>query len=313
MTARFSRFEIAKKSTAFGRVTKRLFRIALSALLAGCAGNAPVAPPTAAASPASLRSTPAPAITSNREIEALPALNAHFEAEHVSGTIALYDSAKGKLGCSNVALCEQAFIPASTFKIPNALIGLETGVVEDSETIFRWDGKQYAVADWNQDHTLRSAIRVSCVPCFQSIARAVGNVRMQEWINRFDYGNRDVSGGIDKFWLTGALRISPVQQIDFLRRLEGNKVPVSGRTREIVLDILALDVGPEHVLRGKTGLQREPEFPGLTAWFVGWVEIEERRVFFATLINQAAADVDLLPVRRRLTERILRAEGMLPG
>jgi beta-lactamase class D len=260
-----------------------------------------------------LRATPPPAITPRLAIDALPALRAHFEAERVSGTIALYDSATGKLGCSDVALCEQTFIPASTFKIPNALVGLETGVVEDSETIFRWDGKEYPVPDWNQDHTLRTAIRVSCVPCFQSLARSVGSTRMQEWVNRLDYGNHDISGGIDKFWLTGALRISPVQQIDFLRRLDGEKLPVSERTREILLDIIALDVGREHVLRGKTGLQREPEFPGLTGWFVGWVEIGERRIFFATLINRVEPDVDVLAVRRRLTERILRAEGMLPG
>jgi beta-lactamase class D len=246
-------------------------------------------------------------------IEALPALGAHFEAEHVSGTIALYDSAEGKLGCSDVALCNQAFIPASTFKIPNALVGLETGVVEDSETIFRWDGKEHPVPDWNQDHTLRTAIRVSCVPCFQSLARSVGSARMQEWVNRLDYGNHDISGGIDRFWLTGALRISPVQQIDFLRRLDDEKLPVSERTREILLDVIALDVGREHVLRGKTGLQQEPDFPGLTGWFVGWVEIGERRIFFATLINRAEPDVDVRTVRRRLTERILRAEGMLPG
>ena len=115
--------------------------------------------------------------------------------------------------------------PATIDHIANAIIALETGVATDPETPLPWDGKQYARDDWNRDHTLRSAIQVSCVPCFQAIARNVGQPRMDDWLARLGYGNRDTSGGIDRFWLWGGLRISPIEQIDFLRRLEGGKLP----------------------------------------------------------------------------------------
>lgn len=231
----------------------------------------------------------------------------------MSGTIAIYDSGDGKLACSDVALCTRPVLPASTFKIANTMIGLETGVLEDAETKMPWDGKEYPVADWNHDNTLRTAIRVSCVPCFQAVAREVGAARMKEWLDRLDYGNHDIAGGIDQFWLRGGLRISPVQQIDFLRRFEADKLPISHRTSEIVHDVLTLDVGPEHVLVGKTGLQEPPNAEQLTAWFVGFVELGKRRVFFATLINHVDAGTDVKPLRRRVTESVLRSIDALPA
>jgi len=128
----------------------------------------------------------------------LPAAVAAFDAEHVSGAMALYDTRDGKLACSDPTRCDRGYIPASTFKIANTIIGLETGVVSDADSPLPWDGKQYDNPDWNRDHTLRSAVQVSCVPCFQSIARKVGEAQMKDWVSRLDYGNHDIGGKIDK-------------------------------------------------------------------------------------------------------------------
>jgi beta-lactamase class D len=239
-------------------------------------------------------------------------LRQYFDAEGVGGTIALFDSVDGTLSCSDVARCIKPVLPASTFKIANSMIALETSVVDDAETVLPWDQQPYPIEDWNQDLTLRAAVRLSCVPCFQAIARKVGAERMSDWVKRLDYGNRDTSGGIDQFWLTGKLRISPLQQIDFLRRFDGGKLPIQERTAEIVRDLITLDVGQNHVLRGKTGLSRAPQTP-LLGWFVGWLELGERRVFFATLIDAISPDVDIVPVRRRVTERVLRGLNLLPA
>jgi beta-lactamase class D len=92
----------------------------------------------------------------------------------------------------------QAFLPASTFKIPNSLIALETGVVGDPDTdIFKWDGVKRSIEAWNQDHNLRSAIAASAVPVYQEIARRIGAERMQKYVDLFEYGNRNIGGGID--------------------------------------------------------------------------------------------------------------------
>jgi beta-lactamase class D len=280
-------------------------------LALSCAKPVEHAPAAAPAEPRAAPETPAIAEPAAGPRER-PELRRFFEAERVTGTIALFDSADGLTSCSDLERCKKGTIPASTFKIPNSMIALETGVVEDSETVLPWDRQHYSVESWNQDHTLRTAIQVSCVPCFKAIARKVGQERMADWVKRLDFGNGDISGGIDRFWLSGGLRISPLQQLDFLRRFEGNKLPISERTAEIVRDIITLDVGPGHVLRGKTGSAMPPDEPVEAGWFVGWVELGERRVFFATLIDSHEKDVEILPLRRRLTEAVLRDQKLLP-
>jgi beta-lactamase class D len=285
-------------------------------LATGCGGAlkpAPAALPAAAISAPTQPSASAPAAPpGGNPIFALPQAQSAFEAEGVTGAMALFDTRNGKLSCSDEARCNRGYIPASTFKIVNSIIGLETGVLSDAESPLPWDGKQYTNPDWNRDHTLRTAIQVSCVPCFQRIARQIGEAQMKDWVNRLDYGNRDIGGPIDFFWLGGALRVTPFQQIDFLRRLDGEKLPIQARTLDTVRDILTLDVGPSHVLRGKTGLAGPPEQPSEVGWFVGFVELAEARVFFATVLDGHGPDVDIKPVRRRVTERVLRELDALP-
>jgi beta-lactamase class D len=267
------------------------------------ASSVPVAPAASGAAPEAVKSGPLER-SEWRE---------HFAAEHVAGTIALLDNVEGKLSCSDVALCQKPTIPASTFKIPNSMIALETGVVDDAESRLPWDGKYYSVQEWNRDNTLRTAVQVSCVPCFQSMARKVGDQRMHEWLTKLEYGNKDSSGGVDQFWLTGGLRISPVEQVDFLRRFDQGMLPISKRTSETVRDIITLDVGRTHTLLGKTGMALPSDVNELAAWFVGWLELGSRKVYFATLITSCEPGIDAKPARRAVTERVLRSMGLLPG
>lgn len=281
----------------------------------GCGSTAPgqgSPPPTAQHAATIASRTPAAPAPLRVAVRPRPELDEHFRAERVSGTIALYDTAGESLSCSDVPLCEKPTIPASTFKIAHSMIALETGVLDHAESVLPWDKREYPVAEWNQDHTLRSAVRVSCAPCFQGIARKIGATRMKEWLDKLEYGNRDLSGGIDQFWLNGGLRISPLQQIEFLRRFEQGKLPISSRTADTVRDILTLEVGRNHVLVGKTGLNQPPDFPELAAWFVGWLELGERRIYFATRITGHENGVDVKPARRAVTERVLRALKLLP-
>lgn len=281
-------------------------------LVVACASANPpaksVAPPTKPEADTADVSAPAPAAGPRQLTE----LVEEFEAERVTGTIALFDTQDGVLGCSDLRRCGEAVVPASTFKIAHSMVALETGVVDGPDTLLPWDGKRYSVDGWNQDLKFRDAFRLSCVPCYMAIARKVGQQREQEWAEKLDYGNHDTSGGVDKFWLWGGMRISPLQQIDFLRRFDGNQLPISERTADIVRDIMTLDVTESYVLRGKTGGTAPPEEPRELGWFVGWLELGSRRVFFATLLDGHAADVDLMGARRRLTERVLRARGLLP-
>jgi beta-lactamase class D len=176
----------------------------------------------------------------------------------------------------------QAFLPASTFKIPNSLIALETGVVGDPDKdVFKWDGVKRSIEAWNQDHTLRSAIAASAVPVYQEIARRIGAERMQKYVDLFEYGNRNIGGGIDQFWLTGELRIDPIQQIDFVDRLRRGALPISKRSQDLVRDILPMTMAGDATIRAKSGLLGAELGKPSLGWLIGWAEKGGAQTVFA--------------------------------
>jgi beta-lactamase class D len=173
-------------------------------------------------------------------------------------------------------------LPASTFKIPNSIIALETGVVEDPDKdIVKWDGVTRSIEAWNKDHTLRSAIAASAVPVYQEIARRIGQERMQKYVDLLEYGNRDIGGGIDQFWLTGNLRIDPIQQVDFVDRLRRGVLPVSKRSQELVRDILPVTKVGDATIRAKSGLVGAEVGKPTLGWLVGWAEKGSQQTVFA--------------------------------
>jgi beta-lactamase class D len=302
-------------------LSKTFLRLGVPLLLGACgATHEPMRAEAAREAPSGTTasadpSLPAPSRASSLtllEVKARPDLARVFEEERLQGGIALFDGASGELSASNPALAKRAFSPASTFKIAHTAIALELGVLDNPDSPMPWDGEYSSNPEWNRDHTLRTAMQVSCVPCYQRVARSIGSMRMQEWLERIDYGNHDASGKIDQFWLDGTLVITAVEQLDFLRRLDTAKLPFSARTLDNLREVIALDVGETHVLYGKTGLSGTPEGKDLVGWFVGFVTLEKRTVYFATIITGVAPDTDVKPQRRRVTERILRSLGLLP-
>jgi beta-lactamase class D len=183
----------------------------------------------------------------------------------------------------------EAKLPASTYKIPNSLIALETGVVGDPDKdVFKWDGVTRSIEAWNKDHTLRSAIAASAVPVYQEIARRIGPERMQKYVDLLDYGNHNIGGGIDQFWLTGDMRIDPVQQIDFVDRLRRGVLPVSKRSQDLVRDILPVTKVGDAVIRAKSGLLGAEIGKPSLGWLVGWVEKGSANTVFALNLDVRA-------------------------
>ena len=184
------------------------------------------------------------------------------------------------------------------------MIALETGVVADADNpTFKWDGTVRAIEEWNHDHTLRSAIKVSAVPVYQEIARQVGPERMQRYVASFDYGNHDIGGAIDTFWLEGALRITAFQQVEFLENLFKEDLPVSKRSITIVKDIMLLEQSDLGTIRGKTGVPPSDD-KGRLAWLVGWVERRDEGYIFA--MNLSFRDASVLGRRLAIAKALLR-------
>jgi beta-lactamase class D len=216
-----------------------------------------------------------------------PDWRAEFSSRGLAGAALVYDERDGVYLFHDRARVDVPLLPASTFKIFNALVGLETGAVRDEYDVLRWDGRTRWNPDWNRDQSLASGMKFSAVWFYQALARRIGERRMQEWIDRAGYGNRDIGGGIDQFWLSGRLRISAAQQVEFLRRLASGTLPFSERSQEAVRRILTAQAAPDFRLYAKSGwgTHASPDGKSDLGWYVGWVERGGRRWFFAVNVD----------------------------
>jgi len=160
-----------------------------------------------------------------------------------------------------------------------------------------------SIEAWNKDHTLRSAIAVSAVPVYQEIARRIGQERMQKYVDLLEYGNRDIGGGIDQFWLTGNLRIDPMQQVDFVDRLRRGVLPVSKRSQELVRDILPVTKVGDATIRAKSGLLGAEVGKPSLGWLVGWAEKGSQVTVFA--MNMDCKDQSHVAARMTVTQQCL--------
>lgn len=235
-----------------------------------------------------------------------------FEAAKVQGTMLLFDEKSGRFLVHDLQRARRGFIPASTFKLFNSLVALEERAVADEYETLRWDGVERPQEGWNRDNSLASSMKYSVVWFHQEMARRVGKAKMAHWITASGYGNADIEGGVDRFWLDGALRISAEQQISFLRKLADGKLPFSPATQETVRRIALIEDGIGYHLHGKTGwggAGSSGEDAGI-GWWTGWVERNGRRWFFAINID-IRHDADGKQ-RKLVARRILEMEGALP-
>ncbi len=221
----------------------------------------------------------------------------------------LYDLKSNQYTRYNPQRCARQFLPASTFKIFNSLVGLETGVIKDENYVIKWDSTEYDIKSWNHDQTLQSAIKNSVVWYYRELARRVGLRRMQRYLDEVGYGNMSIGGGVDNFWLDGSLQISADEQIEFLKRLYFENLPFSKRSMDIVKKIITLEETKDYTLKGKTGLG-ELNSETYVAWFVGWVEKGKDVYFFAMNMNGTDA-AKLINTRIDITKNILKHFGII--
>ncbi len=234
-----------------------------------------------------------PALSTNNpmpiaQISAQPDFKRHFKALNVEGSIVIENLKGDQIYQHNPQRNQMAFLPASTFKILNSLIALETGVIADEMAILTWDGVQRSIPEWNRDLNLKEAFKRSAVWFYQVLARRVGSEKMQTWVTKAGYGNQKIGDKkqIDQFWLEGELRITPHEQIDFLRRLYKEELPFSKRSFAIVKDIMISEKTPDYTLRGKTGLTGfETSNQLQIGWYVGYMEKGKEVYFFAINID----------------------------
>jgi beta-lactamase class D len=228
-----------------------------------------------------------------------------------TGAFVLYDNTNGKFIKIFEERCRQRMLPASTFKIPNSIIGLESGVIKDENFIIRLDGVKRENKECDKDNSLSSAIKYSVVPYYQELARRVGKEKMQKYLDDINYGNKIIGDGIDAFWLDNSLKISPDEQIEFLKKFYFYKLPVSKRSIDIVKKIMSSEEYPNSIIKYKTGGGQKEDGKWL-GWLVGFIEKmkpnknDEKDVFIFAMNVEGKTFDEVSKLRMEIAKRIFK-------
>jgi beta-lactamase class D len=211
-----------------------------------------------------------------------------------AGAFVIIDCASGEITDFDTKASAENLPPCSTFKIWNALLGIEEGILSSAdEPFYQWDGIRRDIAAWNKDLNLRDAFQASCVPAFQNLANRLGSDRMNHWLETIGYGDKNTSAGIDVFWLPApdrrTIMISPSEQAELLRKLVSGKLPIKPASLKTLKDLMRVRETPAATLYGKTGSGTLSADGTELGWFVGFVESGERCFAFAAAVQGAEA------------------------
>jgi beta-lactamase class D len=230
-----------------------------------------------------------------------------FSDKGIAGTIVISElKGSKKKYVYNESRANTPFVPASTFKILNTLIALETGAVTEKDVI-KWDGKDKGLAAWNRDQTLETAFNSSCVWFYQELARRIGTAGYEAYFSRVKYGTGKPTPELTTFWLEGDLKISAIEQVEFLKKVYKEELPFRHATYATLKKIMTVERTPEYTIRAKTGWAQRisPQI----GWYVGYVESGVNVWFFAT--NMDISKPDDARFRQQITSDALKIKGII--
>ncbi len=230
----------------------------------------------------------------------------------------MLNNADGEVTVYNMKYDTMRFSPASTFKIFNSLVGLQTGVITDEKMQIKWDGlvRVFPGGDtaknWNKDMDMAEAFKISSVPYYQEVARRIGKDTMQQWIDTVGYGNKNISGPVDSFWLNNQLKISPDEQLGLVKKLYFDQLPFRKSVQQMVRDVMVQENNTAYKLSYKTGWGFDEDKKAI-GWVVGWIEENKHVYFFVTFVKAPSHDTDISTIRLNITKAILKQYGFFEG
>jgi beta-lactamase class D len=236
-------------------------------------------------------------------------------ADEKDFTFVLKTESDGQLQVINKQRAQRQLTPFSTFKIPNTLILLEKGLVKDMQQQFSIDETRYPRESWwfkrwyEKPLNIRDAFQYSALPLYQQLSADAGKNTYQQYLPEFGYGNQDVSSAVDQFWLNKSLKISAIQQVEFLQKLYNGKLPLSSKTLSTFKDIMLVEATDEYKLYAKTGAGMLGKGHAL-GWYVGFVERNDDVYYFA-VNTDAESFQKVQPKRIEIARQNLKAAGVL--
>jgi len=256
---------------------------------------------------------------SPNNVEEDKSLGKYFSENKVVGCFGLYNNATNEFTFYNKKrFTDSSYLPASTFKIVNSLIGLQTGVISSDSMIIKWDGVKRSVEEWNRDLSMYEAFRVSAIPYYQEVARRIGKERMEYWMDTVNYGAgpKDtafrISTAIDTFWLDNSLKITPDEELGLVKMLYFDQLPFFKNYQEKVKKAMLFENKTMYRLAYKTGWGRKENGNHL-AWVVGWVEENNHPYFFVLNFESPDVNADIPSIRMKILKDILKQLGFFEG
>ena len=241
-------------------------------------------------------------------------LKKFLDDNQVQGSFGLFNNGNGEFTIYNLSrFKDSTYLPASTFKIVNSLVGLESGKIRDEKMTIKWDGIARQ-PEWDKDLTMEEAFKVSAVPYYQEVARRIGKDTMQFYLDSLGYGSRYQKpkiGKIDTFWLDNSVKVTADEQLGLVKKLYFDQLPFQKRTMRIVKDVMVMEKNSNYTLAYKTGMGFR-ENGNAVGWIVGWV-VENQHPYFFALNIEGAHDIQMQPMRMNILKDILKHLGFLHG
>ena len=219
--------------------------------------------------------------------------------DDLNGTIIFYNPENEKYIVYNKQLSEKPSSPCSTFKIFSTYVGLLTNHIDPENSLRRWNGTKYWMNEWNRDIDLDNAFKYSCVWYYRRVIDDIGQETMQQYLNEYNYGNKDISDwkgdlntnepsyDLKGFWIESSLKISPKEQTQVISKIfadlqKANNQAVINEMKHVMLAYENTDQNLK--IYGKTGYGVVNDEPA-DAWFVGMYEVNGKTNYFALRLD----------------------------
>ena len=231
-----------------------------------------------------------------------------FDQAQTQGVLVIQNGTKVQTYGNDLSRADTEYVPASTFKMLNALIGLQHHKA-NIEEVFKWDGKKRSFPAWEKDMRLGEAMQASAVPVYQELARRIGLELMQQEVRRIKFGNQQIGQQVDNFWLVGPLKITPKQEVDFVVRLAQQQLAFDPLVQQQVKQMLLLQQRQGYRLYAKSGwgMDLEPQ----VGWLTGWIETPQAEIV-AFSLNMQMHNSTNPAIRLEILQQALAELGLYP-
>ena len=217
----------------------------------------------------------------------------------LNGTAVIYDASNRRYKIYNDELAVDRRSPCSTFKIISSLTALEYGILEPEDSVRIWSGEVFWNEDWNRDIDFSEAFRTSCVWYYRQLIDDIGKDRMQEELEKLQYGNCDISDwegrlntnnnnrALTGFWIESSLLISPKEQVEVMECIFGENSEYSEETQNELKQVMLVteQERTDISVYGKTGMGKVNGIV-VDAWFTGFAETTEGNLYFCVRLGR---------------------------